>query len=422
MKVLFVTSMYYKPGATDAGLAIHRQAVELRKSGIDVRVVCPVPMFPRRRDLGSAGRADPLGFVDIDGVPVLYLRYPNLPLKLAPRAHVVLLRQTLSGTLRKLHARFPFDVLHVHRLYPTVAAVLPLAQRYGAPIIASAVGSDVHTYPEWHRSILRQVRTVIRGSDSVVAVSHALAENILELDSPTSPVRVVYRGVDVDRFAPAADRRSLRAELGLPLEGIGISAVGRLMVEKGVRELLDAMESIVTKEPAVWLAFVGGGPLAEELRTRIASGILKDRVFLAGPRPHDEVPRWINASDIFVLPSYREGLPNVVREAMACGVPVVSTRVGGIAEAVDDGETGLLVPAKEVVPLQVALETLIGDRELRERMGSAGRDAVRSRFSWETSTRDLIGAYTAATRAAGSAHAEAGVASERVRISSAARE
>jgi teichuronic acid biosynthesis glycosyltransferase TuaC len=394
VKVLFLTSMYHKPGRDYAGATIHRQALELGKLGVEVRVVCPLPRFRRRR-----GRSDPysellrLGTTEVDGVRVTYLPYLNFPLGLSPRVHAALLYRRLARVVGSIRDTFAFDLIHAHRLFPTAYVSSLLARDAAIPLVSSAVGSDVHTHPSRNRGIRTLTQKAIERSDVVVSVSRDLADQVEELAAPARPVRVVYRGVDFAQFVPAEPSREAKVRLGLPPEGVGICTVGRLVREKGVFDLVEAMDLMRDHPRAPWLVMVGEGPARGALESEIQRRGLQDRILLVGAQPHRKVPDWLNAADIFVLASYNEGLPNVVREAMACGRPVVATDVGGVREAVEDGVSGYLLPPRRPELLARALERLLVSDRLRHQLGEEGRHAVRSRFDWAETTKELEAVY-----------------------------
>jgi teichuronic acid biosynthesis glycosyltransferase TuaC len=398
MKVLFISSMYHRPGQSYAGDNIHRQVRELRRAGVDVRVICPIPVLspstlhPRRgkalrRALRTARMAD------VDGVPVAYVPVVNLPLGRIPSGHAMALELQLTPRIRKLRSTFPFDVLHAVRLFPTAHVGVRIGHGLGVPVVVTAVGSDVHTHPTRNSGIRAGTVETITKADLVVSVSRALADGIEELARPRRPVEVVYLGVDSDTFSPGEPQGLLRENLGLPREGPGICYVGRLAFQKGLRELMEVFGGLIDQIPGVWLAVVGEGPMDEELRNHIRTAGWEGRVFMPGSLPHDEVRSWLNASDIFVLPSHNEGLPNVVLEAMSCERAVVATDVGGIGEAVEDGITGILVPPREVDHLKSALANLLENPGGRVEMGRRGRERVKARFSWGRSAGALIDAY-----------------------------
>ncbi|MFC1531523.1 glycosyltransferase [Gemmatimonadota bacterium] len=389
MKVLVISRLYLRPQAM-TGAAVHRQCAELSDLGIDVSVICPVPRF-RRPPMMFGGLATGRRVLKrIDGVSVMYSPYYNVPNRVSATLEVTSLRRTLLRSVRTLPGTAAFDIVHAHSLFPTVAASLDVARSLGAPILVSTHGSDVHTNPYRNKGIARYSRKAITECDRVIAVSQQLAGEVLKLAQPRVPVKVVRNGVDMQVFKPCTNQPQVRDTLGLPRYGVGICTVGRLVIEKGIGELMKAFGSLVARDEStdVWLTVVGDGPARQLIEAWVRREGLEDRVFLAGARPNAEIADWIGACDIFVLPSYREGLPNVVLEAMACGRPVVATEVGGIPEAVGPG-TAILIPPREAAPLAGALATLVGSSGLRERLGSAGLERIREKFSWRRSAEEL---------------------------------
>lgn len=390
--------MYARPEGTYAGLTVHRQALELRRKGVEVRVICPTPMFSVSRIKATIQRPLRRSFpeestIDVEGIPVTYVSYPNPPLTYLPGAHAASLENVVAAVVRRLRPEFQFDLVHGHHLFPVAFVAQRIANQYGVPSVVSAVGSDVHTHPNRNRGIAERTKRVIRDSSAVVAVSQALADQIHQLARPACHAHVVHLGVDTEEFTPKGSSAELRIRLGLPENGVGICTVCWMGVKKGVLDLLDAFERLNPDVPA-WLVLVGGGPLEDQLRRRIRSRNLERRVFLAGHQAHSEVPNWLNASDIFVLASYNEGLPNVVLEAMACGRPVLATDVGGVAEAIKDGVSGILIDPGDVDALEGALGSLVGSAALRETMGGAGRQRVLSEFTWARTTAALLEVYS----------------------------
>jgi glycosyltransferase involved in cell wall biosynthesis len=174
--------------------------------------------------------------------------------------------------------------------------------------------------------------------------------------------------------------------------------VGRLCAVKGQRDAIAALPLLGRADVTLLLAgedIEGGGAYLDALERQASQLGVRDRVRFLGRR--DDVPALLAAADALVLPSWQEGLPLVVLEAMAAGVPVVATSVGGTPEAVVDGETGLLVPPRDVPALTAAIDTLLDDPERARRLGEAGRRRVRERFDAAESTRRILGLYEART-------------------------
>jgi glycosyltransferase involved in cell wall biosynthesis len=188
----------------------------------------------------------------------------------------------------------------------------------------------------------------------VITVCKFNAEKLLSLGVSSSKLHVIPNGYDEQLFRPIS-KAYARGRLGLPLNKKILLSVGNLVDVKGHAYLIDAMSSI-SRRKNVLLIIVGSGPLEETLRRRVKENKLDDIIMLVGGKRHEEIPIWINSSDVFVLPSLREGFPTVIPEAMACGKPVVATRVGGVPEAICSSELGILVPPKDPKSLSWAIE------------------------------------------------------------------
>ncbi len=199
---------------------------------------------------------------------------------------------------------------------------------------------------------------------------------------PLAHLTSVPPGIDLVRFAPT-DRQAARLALGLDSRAIYVGIVGTLRSWKGHGYLLDAFLRLRSAHPELRLAIVGDGPQRGNIERSIAELGLAGAVTLAGQR--DDVPLWLNAMDVFALPSYgEEGVPQAIMQAMACALPVVSTTVGAIGEAVADGVTGILVAPRDSAALAAALGRIVADPELRRSMGAAGLARARARFGAET--------------------------------------
>lgn len=196
-------------------------------------------------------------------------------------------------------------------------------------------------------------------------------------------IHVVPYGVDTERLRPnASERRSVRAELGLSDQPLA-AMVARLDEQKGHDVFLEALADV----ERVHALIIGTGALADRLKANAAERGLADRVRFLGHRP--DVPRLLQAADVLVLSSHDEGLPYVVLEAMAVGLPVVATRVGGLEEAVEDGRTGLLVPPGSAVALASALRWILGAADRARACGEAGRRRVVEAFQESDMVREV---------------------------------
>lgn len=291
------------------------------------------------------------------------------------------------------------DLYHAHWLFPTAWAAVRASSGSGVPVIASARGSDVHRYPMRSRRVRELTREAMKRASLVTSVSIALAQQAKLLGPPGMDVEVVYNGVDDQLFCPSPDREAARRVLGLPEDQFYWVSVCRLVRQKGTEELAAAFRFVARRCARARLLLIGDGPEAASLKGRFSQEGLGDRVILAGQRPPEEVARWLQAADAFVLASHAEGLPNVILEAMASGLPVVATDVGGTREAVLDRVSGLLVPPREVQSLTDAMLQISQRTDLSANLGAEGRKRVEQQFGWRASALRWIEVYENVLRA-----------------------
>lgn len=302
-----------------------------------------------------------------------------------------------------------FDVLHVHGPLVGLQARLA-ASAAGVPVvIAQAHGFYFHEGTRWPvrtGMFLLERELTRRFTDVLVTVSredHALALRHAFRPDPRQLVHVPGVGVDIDRFSPddteiGRHRRArLRASLGAGAHDLVVSFVGRLVGEKGLDDLAAAFAEVAPpRRMQLWLV---GDVLGSErdhtapgrVAGRLAERGLGDRVRFVGRR--DDVPDLLRASDVFVLPSLREGMPVSLLEAMASQLPVVATDIRGSREVVEDGRTGLLVPVRRPHALAAALRRLYDDAPLRAELGRAARGEVVAGYSVAAGLAPLMALY-----------------------------
>jgi glycosyltransferase involved in cell wall biosynthesis len=279
------------------------------------------------------------------------------------------------------------DVFHTHTLAAANALSRIAARVAGVPIV-SHLHIENHFRPAT-RPLLRALdNRTARLAARLVAVSQATRAAYERQGYPRGRIELLYNGVEPATSVPSG----LRAELGLGDDGLVVALVGRLCDVKGQRELIEALGSA----PGVRAILVGddleqGGEYRRFLEREAERLGVTDRVVFAGPR--DDVDRVLADVDVLALPSWTEGLPLVALEAMARGRPVIATPVGGTAEAVVDGETGILVPPRDPQRLAEGLRRLAADPALRERLGAKGRERVAERFSAREMTRRMLEIY-----------------------------
>lgn len=384
LRILVVTSQFPIAGEPGRGRPIHQTVRELSRLA-DVRILSPVATYPRwarpRTYLFREAVAQA-----VEGCDVEYIGYPALPLVSRPlNGH--LCDRAIAEPMR----RFAPDVVLSYWLYPDAFGAMRAASRLGIPWVAGARGSDIRVRDAVSR---RLTRAVVRRAFGLLVVSEDLRRlAIAAYGADPGRTRTVPNGCDAAIFHPA-DRSQARHALGIRDDAELVLYVGRLVPEKGLRELLAATESLAKARPQLQLALVGDGPMRQELEARAAG--VRVPVHLPGALMASDVAGWMAAADLVTLPSYSEGHPNVLVEALACGRPVVATTVGGIPEVVD-ATCGELVAPRDAGVLAAALARVL-DRQWDER-------ALANRFSrdWSQVARETLQACrdAIATAAAG---------------------
>ncbi|WP_437960766.1 glycosyltransferase family 4 protein [Sorangium sp. So ce119] len=397
LRVLWVTRIF--PNRVEPlSCAFQRQQLAALSRRCAVEVLAAIPYHPGVSLLGERTRPGRLTAVpardEIDGVPVVHPRAPYLPgagRVLAP-VNAPLYLAGLLPHVPRLRGRF--DVVLGAWLYPDACAAALLARMLGLPYAVKAHGTDVNVVARW-RSVRPLVGGALRSAAYSIGVSRPMVEALVALGAPEERAVLVRNGVDRALFRPA-DRRAARRELGLPERGRVVTFVGHVSREKGIHELLRAFEALGGDgggaEP-VHLVVVGDGPergaveqaSARRERARRASDgrDVRGRIIAAGARPLADVARYLAATDLLALPSWAEGTPNVVLEALAAARPVVATSVGGIPDVVESGRTGLLVPPRDAGALGRAI------REALARTWDERAFAEAAPPSWEESAEAL---------------------------------
>jgi glycosyltransferase involved in cell wall biosynthesis len=268
------------------------------------------------------------------------------------------------------------DVVHTHHLGMLLhVRMASLPRRRWGWVHTEHVRPELEPPDVYSARIRRLAPFLLRAPDAVTGVSDAVGEYFLrEASVPPERVRVIYNGVDVERFAAPCDRAAKRQELGIPGEAWVIGTVANLRPQKNHALLVEAFAHLLTTVPRARLVLVGGGPLMADLRRQVDALGIADRVSLLGPRL--DTPELLAMLDVYCLPSRYEGLPLSLLEAMAAGLPIVATRVLGISEIIRDEETGLLVPSEDAAALAKALIRLNHQPDLAAHLSARARDYV----------------------------------------------
>lgn len=285
--------------------------------------------------------------------------------------------------LRRLLAELRFDLLHAHQYTQFFLAAMARRQSRPTPILFTEHGRHFPDVVSGKRRLCN--RLLLRKCDRVVGVGEAVRDALVNQEGlPSGRVEVVYNGVPENIAGESGDRRAARRELQVTDDNILVMQVSRLDSLKDHQTALRAFAEMHAADPRARLVLVGDGPERSRLESIVRELNLSTAVQLLGTR-HDVARLW-QAADIGLLTSISEGIPLTVLEAMSAGVPVVATRVGGVAEIIVGELTGMLSPARDTHDLAQHLLRLAADPKLRSRMGQAGLQRVRKRFSFDAMT------------------------------------
>jgi teichuronic acid biosynthesis glycosyltransferase TuaC len=342
MKILTFTSLFPNRKRPLFGIFIFQRILHLAtRPGNLVRVVAPVPYFPSWLPSKHWGTYAQIPRKENFGsLSVSHPRYPLIPGVLMP-LHGLLMFLGCLSTVRRLHREFQFDCIDAHYVYPDGFAAVLLGRMLDLPVVLSARGTDINLFASFV-TIRPMILWTLRQAAGVVAVATALKNEMINLGLPADKICVIPNGVDLQRFHPIA-RPEARRKLGLQQETRIVVSVGSLTEGKNHKVLVSAFAKISEDHPEYRLYILGEGPLRTELEQLIGKLRVEKQVSLVGARPNEELALWFSSADASCLVSSREGWPNVVTESIACGTPVVATRVGGIPEIIVSPELGVLV-------------------------------------------------------------------------------
>jgi len=392
MKVCMLTTSFPRYEGDFAGSFIYELSQQLVADGISVQVVAPADFGTPRDEFMRGVAVSRFKYTHPGKQQRIAYRDGGLPVTLQQdwRAKAQLLPFLLSFWSAALSHCRKCDLVHAHW---TLAGLIAVTQAsvMRKPTVLTAWGADINLTRgkvldrfDWY---------VLQAIDRLSVVSDDLKDKVIESGVCAERVTVLPNAVNETRFCPI-DRIDARHRLGLSSDCALVLFVGSLVERKGVLDLVEAMSHVSAQISKVQLALVGDGYLRERLEDRVRELGLEEMVLFFGSQPSGEIPVWMNAADIFVLPSYSEGRPTVVLEAMACETAVVGTDVGGNRELIRSGETGLLAEAGNPLDLAEKLLILLHDPALCQCMGHQGRQAILEEgFTWRDSARKLKAIY-----------------------------
>jgi teichuronic acid biosynthesis glycosyltransferase TuaC len=291
---------------------------------------------------------------DVEAIESYYYSFPKIGVIFSGFFYFIACRDLIID----LHKTFSLNLIVCYWTYPEGFGASLIAKKLNIPLVIRPRGSDINIYIQ-NKLLRNLIKYVLKKADEIIPVCNQLGTAIENLGIPSDKIKCIPFGVDTNKFKPL-DKNFCRKKLSINLNCKVILFVGNLVDVKGIDYLLDAMKILENEgvENLV-LNILGTGPLETKYRDKIKK-FKSCKIFLQGGIPNHEVLFWMNASDLFCLPSLSEGYPNVLMEALACGLPVVASRVGGIPEIIDSPDLGVLVAPMKPDKIAQAIKSVLG--------------------------------------------------------------
>lgn len=381
LRTLLFSTLYPSSARPLHGIFVETRLRELLRSGeVETQVVAPVPWFfstdARWGEYATMARTPHHELHH--GIAVHHPRYlllPKVGMTMAPFS----LALAALPTLRQLIADgYDFDVIDAHYYYPDGVAAALLARWLDKPFVVTARGTDLNLIPQ-HRLPRKMIHWAAARADASIGVCAALMDVLRDWGLDGSRLHVIRNGVDLERFTPWP-QEAMRAKLGLAGAPLLLS-VGHLIERKGHHLAVEALAQLLPAHPQARLLIVGEGAERGSLEQLIRRLGVQDHARLVGAVPNDQLAQWYSAADALILASSREGWANVLLESMACGTPVVATRIWGTPEVVANATAGQLVDERSGAGIAAGVAALL--------RGLPDRAAVRAYaegFSWQGTT------------------------------------
>jgi teichuronic acid biosynthesis glycosyltransferase TuaC len=380
MKILTFTSLYPNAAQPNHGVFVENRLRHLTADGsVECRVVAPVPWFPSTNP--RFGRYAQFARVPATeqrhGIKIEHPRFVQIP-KIGMNVSPYLMASAMRPVIRRiLDEGYDFDLIDAHYFFPDGVAAVMLGETFGKPVVVTARGSDISEIPR-HAVPRKLIKQATDKAAGLITVCEALKSAMVDLGVADERIVALRNGVDLNVFQPV-DRAVQRARLGL--NGFTLLSVGQLVVHKGQSLIIEAL----TKLPDVKLLLAGTGPDREQLGAEAIQLGVQDRVTFLGAVPHAELRNYYGAADALVLASSREGWANVLLESMACGTPVIASKVWGTPEVVQTRDAGLLLEQRTPNDIAAAVRTLQS-----EPVDRADTRRYAERFSWGETTNGQI--------------------------------
>ncbi len=309
-----------------------------------------------------------------DNVSVYFAKYFTGKGKFFLRNRDATAYKKIKKIIKKNSLRF--DIIHAHFVHPSGTAALKIKKEFNKPLIITGHAHDIREYPFMDPILKEKILNALNNADAFITVSRDNADKVRKIGFKGS-IEIIPNGFDHRIFHPI-DKYECRKRLHLPFNKKIAVSVARLIEIKGYDYLIQCVKKIVKSRKDILFVIVGEGPVENNLQQMIRDYVLSDYIKMVGAKPHEEIPLWINAADIFVLPSLDEGNPTVMFESLGCGIPFVGTKVGGVPEIITSEDYGLLCEPRDVDCLVKNIRLALDKEWNREKIVKYAQQ-----FTWE---------------------------------------
>ena len=383
MRICFISRRYF-PAISGMSVYARNLLRQLVALGHEVVMISQYRDDPVGRKIYGGGPPP-----DVDGVKVLGLE--SIGESYASTGGVADFETdivTMVSTALKCHEEKPFDLVHSQYSYPTGLAALELSRRCGIPNIISIQGGDGHWVGPCCDTHQLAMRAVLEHANALVIGCRSFADEVRGHHGTAAERFTIIPGaVDTERFHKAPGKT-----VGTLQEIPRFLYHGRVDRRKGAIDLIDAVDMLRTG-PAFKVLFSGIGPDLDAAKARVEELQLGDRISFSGYVPYDDAPAVYRDNDIFVSPTWSEGFSNTVLEAMASGLPVISTESVGVVDCIDHERNGLLVACHDVAGFAHQMSRLLEDQTLRQRLAATALDDVRNLYRWPVVAKQIEDCY-----------------------------
>jgi glycosyltransferase involved in cell wall biosynthesis len=357
-RLIVYSSLFPSAIRPGAGVFIRERMFRVGQT-IPLVVVSPVPWFPLQsliRVWRPHFRPQPAKYEEQSGVQVFYPRFFSLP-GILKSLDGLFMAIACIPLLYKLKREFKFNLIDSHFAYPDGYAATVLGRFFKVPVTITLRGTELRVSKD--PALKPKMMTALNNATRVFAVADALKQLVVSIGADADKIELVGNGVDTEKFFPL-DKQAARDELAIPADAKVLVSVGGLVDRKGFHRVIEVLPELIKTYPNLIYLIIGGaspeGDNKEYLQGLVSQLTLQDHVRFLGALPSEQLNKPLSAADVFVLATANEGWANVFLEAMACGLPVITTDVGGNKEVVNDADLGTVVPFGEAQALTAALK------------------------------------------------------------------